>query len=866
MRVPVSWLREYVDLPAEVGAREIAERLIRAGLEVETVDEVGADITGPLVVGRVLSYAEETHSNGKTIRWCSVDVGETDPRGIVCGARNFAEGDLVPVALPGAVAHRWFRDHRPQDLRPRLRRDDLLGPRAGDRRRPQRDHRARRRRGEAGRRCRGVAAPGRRRCSTSPSPRTAATRCRSAESPARRRRRSAYRSATLCGSLRRSVSRTPDIRYGWRIRSAVPSLAATTVVGFDPSVPSPRWLARRVQLAGMRPISLGVDVTNYVMLEVGQPIHGWDRALVRGPLVVRRAEPGEKLQTLDGMTRALDPEDLVVTDDSGPVGLGGVMGGSTTELSDKTTEIVVEAAYWDPVVIARTSRRHKLSSEASKRFERGADPAIQTYAAQRVAELLVEHGGGRIEGATFVGSPPLVQTIVVPADHASLVAGYPIPVDVAVRRLVDVGCLVEREVDEATQRLAVTPPSWRPDLTDPNDLAEEVIRLEGYDQVPSVLPVAPPGRGLTHDQQVRRTIGRVLAGAGYVEVLAYPFVGPDDFDRIQLPADDPRRRAMRLANPLSEEEPFLRTTLLPGLLATARRNVGRGTTDLALFEMGLVFRPEADQPAAPRLAVDGRPSDAEIAALDAALPRQPRRVAVVLCGDRQPAGWWGEGRQAIWADAIQAARIVAQSVQVPLVRKRRRTRTLASGALCRPDPSGRLGRGRRAGGTCGRAAPQGGRGIRPPATGVCDGTRPRPAGLGDRSSGAGASGLDLPAGQGGRRPDRRRGRSGRRRRGGTARGRRRSAGGSAPVRCLHRYAGGAGPQVAGLLAAVPGTGPDADRHRGRFRETGRRGRGRAPHRRSSARSLTLSGDTCRTLSGDTCRTLSGDTCRTLLRR
>ncbi len=666
MRVPVSWLREYVDLPAEVGAREIAERLIRAGLEVETVDEVGSDITGPLVVGRVLSYAEETHSNGKTIRWCSVDVGETDPRGIVCGARNFAEGDLVPVALPGAVLTGGFAitarktyGHVSDGMICSARE---LG--IGD------DHS-------------GIivlaAGEGKPGDDAAALLHLADTVLDIAVTPDRGYTMSirgvAREAATAFGVPFRDPVREPspvgqpDAGHPVRVEDPVgcPEFAATTVVGFDPSVPSPRWLARRVQLAGMRPISLGVDVTNYVMLEVGQPIHGWDRALVRGPLVVRRAEPGEKLQTLDGMTRALDPEDLVVTDDSGPVGLGGVMGGSTTELSDKTTEIVVEAAYWDPVVIARTSRRHKLSSEASKRFERGADPAIQTYAAQRVAELLVEHGGGRIEGTTFVGSPPLVQTIVVPADHASLVAGYPIPVDVAVRRLVDVGCLVEREVDEATQRLAVTPPSWRPDLTDPNDLAEEVIRLEGYDQVPSVLPVAPPGRGLTHDQQVRRTIGRVLAGAGYVEVLAYPFVGPDDFDRIQLPADDPRRRAMRLANPLSEEEPFLRTTLLPGLLATARRNVGRGTTDLALFEMGLVFRPEADQPAAPRLAVDGRPSDAEIAALDAALPRQPRRVAVVLCGDRQPAGWWGEGRQAIWADAIQAARIVAQSVQVPLV-------------------------------------------------------------------------------------------------------------------------------------------------------------------------------------------------------
>jgi phenylalanyl-tRNA synthetase beta chain len=665
MRVPISWLAEYVDLPAKVSPREIADRLIRAGLEVETVEEAGADVAGPLVVGRVLSYVEETHSNGKTIRWCSVDVGGAEPRGIVCGARNFAERDLVVVALPGAtltggfeISARKTYGHVSDGMICSARElgigDDhsgiiVLAAGAGE--------------------------PGEDGASVLHLRDTVLDIAVTPDRGYTMSIRGVARETATAFGVPFHDPVPPGFTVGRaepghdvRLEDPVgcPEFAATTVVGFDPGAPSPRWLARRVQLAGMRPISLGVDVTNYVMLELGQPIHGWDRALIRGPLVVRRAEPGEKLQTLDGMTRALDPEDLVVTDDSGPIGLGGVMGGSTTELSDKTTEIVVEAAYWDPVVIARTSRRHKLSSEASKRFERGADPSIQAYAARRVAELLVEHGGGRIVGTTFVGSAPAAPAIVVPADHSSAVAGYPIPADVAAGRLVDVGCTVERAGQGAGEQFTVTPPSWRPDLTDPNDLAEEVIRLEGYENVPSVLPVAPPGRGLTHEQQLRRTIGRTLAGAGYVEVLAYPFVGPADFDRIRLPADDRRRRARRLANPLSEEEPFLRTTLLPGLLATARRNVGRGMTDLALFEVGLVFRPEEGQPAAPRLSVEARPTDAQIAALDAALPHQPRRVAVVLCGDRQPAGWWGEGRTATWADAIQAARIVAQAAGMEL--------------------------------------------------------------------------------------------------------------------------------------------------------------------------------------------------------
>ncbi|MEQ7005961.1 phenylalanine--tRNA ligase subunit beta [Actinopolymorpha sp. B17G11] len=669
MRVPISWLREYVDLPPDISAREVADRLIRSGLEVEAVDEVGADVSGSLVVGRVLSYAEETHKNGKTIRWCSVDVGEAEPRGVVCGARNFAEDDLVVVALPGTVlpggftigARRTYGHVSDGMICSALELglgDDHTGIIVLD---P----------GE-------TVEPG--------ADAVALLRLRDdvldiATTPDRGYTMSirgvAREAATAFGlaftdpveapltSGKSGLIEPSDAGYPVRVDDPVgcPSFAAVTVVGFNPATPSPRWLQRRIQLAGMRPISLGVDVTNYVMLDLGQPIHGWDRALLRGPIVVRRAEPGEKLQTLDGVTRVLDPEDLVVTDDSGPVGLGGVMGGATTELSEQTTDIVVEAAYWDPVTIARTSRRHKLSSEASKRFERGVDSQLQAFAARRVAELLVEIGGGRIEeGTTLVGVVPPREPLTIPADHPSRVAGYDIAAEPTVRRLQEVGC----EVTAAGGALTVTPPSWRPDLTDPNDLAEEVIRLEGYDAVPSVLPVAPPGRGLTADQRLRRLIGQTLAGAGYVEVLAYPFVGVADFDRLQLPADDVRRRALRLANPLSEEQPLLRTTLLPGLLDTARRNVGRGMTDLALFEVGLVFRPESDTPPAPRLPVDDRPTDEEIAALDAALPRQPRRVGVVLCGERERSGWWGAGRQAGWADAIQAARLVAGAAGVDL--------------------------------------------------------------------------------------------------------------------------------------------------------------------------------------------------------
>jgi phenylalanyl-tRNA synthetase beta chain len=219
--------------------------------------------------------------------------------------------------------------------------------------------------------------------------------------------------------------------------------------------------------------------------------------------------------------------------------------------------------------------------------------------------------------------------------------------------------------------LLVQPPSWRPDLVIPADLVEEVVRLSGYDRLPSALPTAPAGRGLTGRQELLRRLSRAIAAAGYVEVLSYPFVSPAVHDVFGLAADDPRRSALRLVNPISEDEPELRTSLLPGLLATALRNIGRGNRDLAIVEMGEIFRPggNASGPA-PLPGVDRRPTDAEIAALDAALPEQPRHLAVVLCGEFVPHGWWGTGRPADWADAIEAARVIARAAQVEIQTRR----------------------------------------------------------------------------------------------------------------------------------------------------------------------------------------------------
>jgi phenylalanyl-tRNA synthetase beta chain len=432
--------------------------------------------------------------------------------------------------------------------------------------------------------------------------------------------------------------------------------------GLDPAAPSPWWLRRRLAQASVRSISLAVDVTNYVMLELGQPMHAFDRDAVSGPITVRLARAGERLQTLDGTTRTLTEDDLLITDDSGPIGLAAVMGGATTEIGNGTSSVLLEAAHWEPTGVARTARRHRLPSEAAKRFERGVDPEMTVVALARAAQLLAEYGGARVVGGLVdVDTRGAQPAIPLDPDRPARTAGVRYDARRVAELLDAVGCDIQAD----GERYLVTPPPWRPDLTDPADLVEEVVRLAGYEQVPSILPTAPPGRGLTDVQRRRRSIGRTLAEAGYVEAPSYPFVGTPALDALGLPDDDLRRSVVVVRNPLSEEEPALRTTLLPGLLATLARNLSRGQRDLALFEHGTVFPGDRRSPA-PVPGVEHRPDDATVAALYAAVPEQPWHVAVALAGQREPRGWWGDGRPAGWADAVQAARLVAAAAGVEL--------------------------------------------------------------------------------------------------------------------------------------------------------------------------------------------------------
>ena len=674
MRAPLSWIREYVDLPDDVSVVELTHRLTALGLKLESLQSPGSDLRGPIVAGRVISVEAEPQKNGKTINWCQVDCGpELGEHGIVCGAHNFGPGDLVVVSLPGAtlpggfeIAARKTYGHVSDGMICSTKElgtgDDhggilVLDPRIDGDVKPGDD---------------AIALLGLRddviEFEINPD-RAYALSLRGIA----REAAIAY-DVPFHDPAQRDVPAPDDRGYPVRVDApdGCPVFVTRTVSGFDPTAPTPRHIARRIQLAGMRPISLAVDITNFVMLELGQPIHGYDGDKLSGPIVVRRATEGETLVTLDDVRRTLSAEDLLITDDSGPIGLAGTMGGRTTELSGTTRNVVIEAAHFEPTTIFRTARRHKLPSEASKRFERGVDPLLPAYAADRVAHLLVEHGGGRIDdGVTYVGAPPPSPAITADVDLPARITGMPIDGETTVANLRTVGCTVT--VAEDGRTLTALPPTWRPDLTDPYDLVEEVARIVGYTKVPSVLPSAPSGRGLTRGQKLRRRVGFALAGAGLVEVKTWPFVGSAEFDRLGLPEDDVLRHTVRIANPLSEERPFLTTTLLPGLLETTARNIGRGLGSVAIYETAPVFFPTPELLKAPILGVEWRPDDADLAKLMGAVPRQPLTLGVVLAGEREGSGWWGTGRPSSWADAIEVVREVARvlGVEVEVVQATR---------------------------------------------------------------------------------------------------------------------------------------------------------------------------------------------------
>jgi phenylalanyl-tRNA synthetase beta chain len=667
MRLPYSWLRDVVQAGApgwDVSADELEQTLIRIGHEVEEIIPVGP-VTGPLTVGRVVAIEELTEFK-KPIRAVKVDVGEADPRDIVCGATNFAVGDLVVVALPGVVlpgdftiATRKTYGRTSDGMICSTAELNLGTDHSGILVLPP-----------------GTAEPG-----------TAAADLLGLDDVVFHLAITPDRGYCLSvrGMAREiacaydldyvdpaDVPRLPDEGQALPVTiqpgTGVLRFGLRPVTGIDPKAVSPWWMQRRLLLSGIRAISPAVDVTNYVMLEFGHPMHAHDRSLITGGFKVRFAEPGETVVTLDDIERKLDPRDVLIVDDVATAAIGGIMGAGTTEVRDTTTDLMLEAAVWDPAAVSRTQRRLHLTSESGRRYERTVDPAVSVAALDRAATLLADIAGGTIEPklTDWRGDPPREDwsppPVSMAVDLPDRTAGVDYADGTTQRRLTQIGADVVTDGD----RVTATPPSWRPDLREPADLVEEVLRLEGLEIIPSVLPQAPAGSGLTPIQKRRRAIGKSLALNGYVEILPTPFLPAGVFDQWGLPADDPRRATTKVLNPLEADRPALATTLLPGLLEALVRNVSRGAGDVALYAIQQVVEPTSETRAVDRIPNNRRPTDEEIAVLDASLPHQPQHVGVALAGLREPAGPWGSGRPVEARDAFEAVRVIGRAAGVEL--------------------------------------------------------------------------------------------------------------------------------------------------------------------------------------------------------
>ena len=692
MRVPYSWLAEHVEVPA---VDELVAVFNSGGLEVEAVERPSAGVTGVVVVEVRDVRGVEGSEKLSVVR--AFD-GSAEHE-IVCGASNFAVGDRVPAALPGATLPTPTGELLTIDRRGifgvtsngMLASARELG--VGD------DH--------SGIWILDADAP------------------LGAElgewlvldetvvvlelTPNRGDALSMWGLAAdvsaLTGArlhLRRrqvAVPGTPGVQV--EIEGGCHRFTATTVEGVTDG-PSPAWLRRRLAAAGVRPRGRLVDATNHAMLETGHPVHAFDRDRLAGPLLaVRYARAGERLRTLDGVDRTLDPDDLVIADAERVVALAGQIGGEETEVTAATTDVVLEVASFDAPSVLRATRRHKLFTEAARRFEKTVPDASVVDGADACVALLVELAGGTVTGRTQVWPDPRPRpTIPLRPARARAVLGIDIDAATQQRLLESLGCVVTTDETDATNdpariqetrgvappvhrdlaiegevgtlrvlppvhrpdlaiegevgTLRVLPPVHRPDLAIEEDLYEEVLRLHGYERAPERLPsTGQVGRRDPADDAHRR-VRRALAGGGWTETLAIPLQAEADLEGLGLDGDDQRRQPLRLRNPLSAEETVLRTTLLPGLLRAVRTNVGRQVGDVAIFETGRVFLP----PDAQEVGADGGPDDV-------VLPAEPMMLGFAACGAFEPGDFSRAARPVDLRDLLGAVDLVRSVLGLP---------------------------------------------------------------------------------------------------------------------------------------------------------------------------------------------------------
>jgi phenylalanyl-tRNA synthetase beta chain len=600
MLVPLTWLREYCD--PELDVHGVEERLTMTGTKVEAIHHHGVPSTENFVVGRVL--AAEQHPDADRLRVCQVDLGDDGqaPASIVCGAPNVAAGQTVAVARPGAIMPDGSELER-VELRGVVSEGMILaenelaiGP-GGD----------------------GILvlddltpdaefAPGTPLADVLP---IAVEVLELEVTPNRPDCLGVYGVAREL----HAATGAPLVAPPWdQDPGSTGPVAAASVTVECPELcprftarvfenvtiaPSPLWLKARLSAAGQRPINNVVDITNYAMLLTGQPLHAFDLDRVAGSrLTVRRAQEGEPVQTLDGQTRTLDGEMVVIEDADGPTSIAGLMGGARSEVAPDTTRVLLEVASWNGPNIHRSSQLLGLRSEASSRFEKGLQPEQCIHAQAVATRLMIELSGASVEpGTVDVGAPPPPpQVIRLRESRVRSILGLP----VAQERQEEILSALDFATRRAEDGLDVTVPALRRgDVTREIDLIEEVARIDGLERLPATLPARRGAAGLlAHSQRVRREAEDALVGRGLHEIVGWSFADPGLLDRLRLPADDEMRRVVTVLNPLSEAQSIMRPTLLGSLLDAARHNAYRNGPDIAIFESGTVYRAPREGPLA----------------------------------------------------------------------------------------------------------------------------------------------------------------------------------------------------------------------------------------------------------------------------
>lgn len=588
MKVTYNWLKEFVDF--DLSPAELADLLTMLGLEVEGVEQVGGGMDA-VVVARVVEKAQ--HPNADKLTLCKVDNG-SEVLDIVCGAQNFKQGDTVALAQIGAVLPGDFKIKRSK-----IRGEESCGMLCSEKELNLADESA------------GIMIlPAELKLGTPVfealglkdtifeiglTPNRAD--CLSVIGIAREI------AAKLGTSLKMPSIAVPEgggavaNHVSVTIQDSVgcPRYAARYISGCT-IAPSPAWLANRLQAVGVRSINNVVDITNLVMIELGHPLHAFDyRQVAGGQIIVRKAGEGECFTTLDGQERQLTASDVVICDQQRAVALAGIMGGLNSEIKDDTRDILLESAFFDPPTIRRTSKRLGLHTESSHRFERGADIGMVPLALDRAAALMAELAGGTVAVGQVDCHPAPKQPVSITfrPQRCNEIIG----IELSPERMAELfRNLTFSVANNADGSLQVGIPSWRVDIEREIDLIEEICRLNGFDQVPATMPVAAvvSDRPSRH-QQLQRLVRDHFVAEGMHEIITFSFIGPDGADKLGLPEDDPRRAVIRLCNPLAEEQSVMRTTLLPGLLGTAARNMSFRSLDLRLFEMRRIYVPQSGE-------------------------------------------------------------------------------------------------------------------------------------------------------------------------------------------------------------------------------------------------------------------------------